>query len=103
MLKIYDKAMWHIDGGEQKEKVLERMEVVLKFLKSHDMLNDEGIEELEIGVDSSCSIHERMLTDYGRSFLDKYYDSFLVDDLDVVQQLMIRYYDEFKAFPEKNE
>jgi hypothetical protein len=32
-MKIYDKAVWHIDEGEEESKVLERFKAIFDFLK----------------------------------------------------------------------
>ncbi|MCM1192154.1 MAG: hypothetical protein NC123_04090 [Butyrivibrio sp.] len=75
MLKIYDKAQWHIDAGMDTETVVERMKILFDFLDSKGLLDIEGKEIKNLGIDSSISLHERMLTEEGRQFLDQYYDS----------------------------
>ena len=74
-MKIYDKAMWHIDGGENKEEVIEKFEVIFAVLKAKNMLSDEGKEIMEFGIDSSVSLHERLLTAEGNKFVEEHYDS----------------------------
>ena len=32
-MKIFDKAKWHIDAGEDVSQVINRMKVIFKFLK----------------------------------------------------------------------
>ena len=73
-MKIFDKAKWHIDAGEDVSQVIHRVKVIFKFLDEKDMLTDEGKEILEIGIDSSVSLNEKMVTKKGYVFLDKYYD-----------------------------
>lgn len=79
MLKIYDKAAWHIDGGENKDSVIKKFRLLYDLLEKHDMLSYEGKEELESGIDDSCSLHERMVNQKGASFLDAYYDDILIN------------------------
>lgn len=77
MLKIYDKAKWHIDAGEDSGVVIDKLKAVLEFLNKEGMLTSEGKEILDLGVDSSVSIHERMLTDKGRNFMESNYDKIM--------------------------
>lgn len=77
MLKIYDKAKWHIDAGEDSGVVINKLKAVLEFLDKEGMLTSEGKEILDLGVDSSVSIHERMLTDKGRNFMESNYDKIM--------------------------
>jgi hypothetical protein len=77
MLKIYDKAQWHIDAGENSKAVIDKLKVVLEFLDKEGMLTSEGKEIMDLGVDSSISIHERMLTDKGRNFMESNYDKLM--------------------------
>ena len=78
MIKIYDKAEWQIDGGIPSELVVNHFKIVFTWLKKQDMLSEEGKEELEDGIDSEASLNEELLTQEGTSFLDKYYDKFLM-------------------------
>lgn len=77
MLKIYDKAKWHIDAGEDSGVVIDKLKAVLEFLDKEGMLTSEGKEILDLGVDSSVSIHERMLTDKGKNFMESNYDKIM--------------------------
>lgn len=77
MLKIYDKAQWHIDAGENSGAVIDKLKAVLEFLDKEGMLTSEGKEIMDLGVDSSISIHERMLTDKGRNFMESNYDKIM--------------------------
>lgn len=79
-MKIYDKACWHIDAGENKQDVIERLEKIFYFLKENSLLNNEGLEIVEIGIDSSASLHERLLTPEGKDFLDKFYEQISFSD-----------------------
>lgn len=77
MLKVYDKAKWHIDAGEDSGAVIDKLKAVLEFLDKEGMLTSEGKEIMDLGVDSSVSIHERMLTDKGINFMDLNYDNII--------------------------
>ena len=72
---IFDKAQWHIDAGEEPKEVIEKFNVLFAFLDEAGFLVDEGKELLDIGIDSSAVIHERMVTAEGNSFLMHNYDS----------------------------
>lgn len=76
-MKIYDKAKWHIEGGENKEEVLKKLTLIFQFLNNKKWLTSEGEEILELGIDSSTSVHERMVNDAGKKFLDDNYDTLL--------------------------
>lgn len=76
-MKIYDKAKWHIDGGENKEEVLKKLSLIFQFLNQKKWLTSEGEEIYELGVDESTSLHERMVNDDGKKFLDERYDTLL--------------------------
>ncbi|MBQ9319068.1 MAG: hypothetical protein IJR82_05495 [Bacilli bacterium] len=77
MLKIFDKAEWQIDGGVPEELVVKHFNDVFTWLNKHNMLNEEGKEELDFGIDSEASLNEELLTPDGIDFLDKYYDDYL--------------------------
>ena len=76
-MKSYDKAAWHIDAGEIEADVIARFKEVFTFLKSKQMLNEEGLETLEFGMDSSVSLNSNMVNAQGMAFLDEYYDVIL--------------------------
>ncbi len=76
-MKIYDKAKWHIEGGENKEEVLKKLTLIFQFLNKKKWLTSEGEEILELGIDSSASLHERMVNDDGKNFLEEQYDTLL--------------------------
>lgn len=77
MLKVYDKAQWHIDAGADEAAVVEKMKVLFDFLNDKGFLQDEGKEVLDLGIDDSVSIHERMLTDAGNKFMELKYDTII--------------------------
>lgn len=76
-MKVYDKASWHIDNGEDKVDVLSRFSFLFDFLEKKNMLTSEGKELLELGIDSSISLHERLVTDDGKKFLEANIDELL--------------------------
>ena len=80
-MKVYDKAKWHIDAGEDAKEVIERFQIVFNFLSEKGLLDEEGEEILEIGIDSSVSLHEDMVNDMGKKFLESYYDEIIGYDL----------------------
>lgn len=76
-MKVYDKASWHIDAGENKEEVLKKFTLIFSFLSSRKMLSEEGEEILDLGVNLSISLHERLLTDEGNTFIESIYDKLI--------------------------
>ena len=85
MLKIYDKAQWHIDAGESVELCVNRIKIVFEFLNKKGMLTSDGIEMLDIGIDSSVSLNERMVSEQGKIFLEQFYDDILQLSLEDVK------------------
>lgn len=92
MLKIYDKAQWHIDAGENEETVVSKFKEVFSFLDEKQMLGAEGKEIFELGIDSSISIHERMMTDAGKRFMEDYYDDVINLSADEMGEALERKY-----------
>jgi hypothetical protein len=76
-MKVYDKAAWHIDAGEDSNAVIEKFKIIFSFLKMKNMLNADGLEILDLGIDSSISLHERLLTYEGNIFIKEYYDDII--------------------------
>ncbi len=95
MITVYDKAKWHIDGGEDSNIVIARLSEVLTFLDSKGLLTDEGKETQNLGVDSSISIHERMLNSEGNRFMEKCYDNVIGYDPDIIGSELEKEYDKF--------
>lgn len=73
-MKIYDKASWHIDAGENKEEVIKKFNIIFKKLFIKNMLTEEGKEVYEFALDESVSIHEKLLTEEGKKFIENEYD-----------------------------
>ena len=76
-MNIYDKASWHIDGGQDKDIVISRFEVVFSFLNNQNMLSEDGKEIYELGIDDSAVIHDGFLNADGKAYMDANYDSLL--------------------------
>ena len=75
--KVYDKASWHIEGGEDLNKVLAHFSFIMAWCSSNNLLSEEGKEIADLCVDQSISLHSRMFTDKGNIFMDKHYDKFI--------------------------
>lgn len=73
-MRVYDKAQWHIDAGEDKNEVIKKFKAVFKFLNKHSFLSADGKEIFEVGIDESISLNDKMLNSKGRVFIVKYYD-----------------------------
>ena len=74
-MKIFDKAQWHIDAGEDSTEVISKFKAVFQFLDKNGFLSGDGKEILEFGIDSSVSLNERMVSKAGAAFLEIYYDA----------------------------
>ncbi len=94
MITIYDKAQWHIDAGEAPDVVIGRLKVVFDFLEKKDFLSLEGKEVWNLGIDSSISLNERMVSEEGNRFLTDCYDDIIGLDSSVMAvELEKRYSD----------
>ncbi len=96
MLKIYDKAQWHIDGGEDKISVVDKLKIILYFLLDRGLLSSEGKEIVDLGIDSSVSIHEKMLTQEGQKFMDEYYDKVIGKSKKEIMAALEKDFDDFR-------
>ena len=94
-MKIFDKAQWHIDAGENKRIVIGKIDLVFQFLEKKELLSEEGKELLELGIDSSISLNEQTVTEVGYAFLDKYYDEVINCGMDLIMQELEKRYAEF--------
>lgn len=74
---VYDKALWHIDGGESVKDVLKHFEYMMAWCSSNNLLSSEGQEIESLGVDDSISLHSRMFNERGNAFMSGYYDQFI--------------------------
>ena len=77
-VKVFDKASWYIDGGEDPKKVVTRFKDIFICLKKLHLLNDDGLEVLDNAMDDSISLHQGLVTDEGYDFLTKYYDKSII-------------------------
>lgn len=76
-MEIFDKAKWQIDNGINEELVISHFEFIFEWLKNHNMLNQDGLDILDIGIDDDVSLHEGLLTNAGNSFLKQFYDTLI--------------------------
>lgn len=68
----YDKVSWHFPEGQgcpSLDAAKMHFDVVMHWLKSKDLLSEEGYEAMEIGIDSDFSITSYMLTKEGNQLL----------------------------------
>ena len=94
MLKVYDKAQWHIDAGEDVDTVISKLKVVFSFLDAKGFLGTEGKEILDLGIDSSVSIHERMLTEEGNDFMANCYDDVINNKAEDIKEALEKEYND---------
>lgn len=78
----YDKASWHIDQGENKNKVLEHFDFFLTWAHNKGILSGEGekLYKEGLGSDPSISLHSGMFTQKGNKFMAEYYDDFIASN-----------------------
>jgi hypothetical protein len=76
-MQVFDKAQWHIDAGEPANEVIARLKVVFQFLAERGLLSAEGKEIWQFGIDSSASLHERLVNEEGAKFLSAHYDDLI--------------------------
>lgn len=76
-MKIYDKAVWQLDNGMNDDVVIKHFTFIFNWLKKNNMLNKDGLDILEIGIDEDVSLNERLVTEEGIKFLDMFYDEFI--------------------------
>lgn len=76
-IKVYDKAIWHIDDGFAVDQVLSHFSFIMNWSKQHRLLSDEGEEILSFGIDESISLHSRMFTEKGNCFMERFYDKYI--------------------------
>lgn len=95
MLKVYDKAQWHIDAGADEATVVEKMKILFEFLNAKGLLLGEGKEVLDLGIDDSVSIHERMLTEEGNNFMETKYDDIIDTNKDDINEALENAFEAF--------
>ena len=94
-MKSYDKASWHIDGGEKVSDVVARFKTIFNFLADKKMLTPEGVETLDFGMDSSVSLNSNMVNPDGKAFLDRYYDFILSQNPTEIKKNLKEAYDKY--------
>ena len=94
-MKTYDKASWHIDGGEKALDVVARFRIVFEFLLEKQMLSADGIETLEYAMDSSISLNSIMVNEKGNWFLERYYDEVLSPTASMMQKNLLDAYEKY--------
>lgn len=72
--KVYDKVAWQLDGGQEKKMVMSHFKFIMEWCHDVGILSKDGEELYELGVDDSCSLHERMFTEKGNIFMTQFYD-----------------------------
>ncbi|MEI0488692.1 hypothetical protein [Brachyspira pulli] len=98
MVKIIDKASWQIDNGVDKKNVIEHFIFIFKWLDKNDLLTSDGKEMLDIGIDSSISLNEKMVNEKALKFLEKYYDEYIKNiqyGIKEDEKLLDEYYKDF--------
>lgn len=98
MIKIIDKASWQIDNGVDKKNVIEHFIFIFKWLDKNDLLTSDGKEMLDIGIDSSISLNEKMVNEKALKFLEKYYDEYIKNiqyGIKDDEKLLDEYYKDF--------
>ena len=96
-MKSYDKASWHVDGGEKVSDVVSRFKTIFDFLADKKMLTPEGVETLDFGMDSSVSLNSNMVNPDGKAFLDRYYDFILSQNPAEIKKNLKEAYDKYGA------
>lgn len=78
--KVYDKVSWHFPEGKNcpsLEVALNHIEIIMKWLNENNLLSAEGVEMLEIGIDSDFSITSTMLSKNGNEIMSQNYSEWL--------------------------
>lgn len=98
MAKIIDKASWQIDNSANQKNVIEHFKFIFKWLEKNNLLSSDGKEILDIGIDSSISLNDKMVTDKALKFLEKYYDEYIKNiqyGINEDEKLLDKYYKDF--------
>lgn len=98
MAKIIDKASWQIDSGANKTNVIEHFVFIFKWLAKNNLLSSDGKEVLDIGIDTSISLNDKMVTEKALKFLEKYYDEYVKNiqyGIKEDEKLLDKYYKDF--------
>ena len=93
--KVYDKAPWNIDGGENKKKeIIAKFKAIFIFLNKHNFLTEDGKEILEIEMDESIVLSSNMITTKGNKFLSKYYNKGIDYSSTKIRKELEKYYNQ---------
>ena len=77
-MKVYDKASWHYPSNcPNLNDAVHHLEIVIEWLDEHDLLNDEGHEIVNLGIDEEAALTSEMLTEKGEKVIDEAYDDWL--------------------------
>lgn len=77
---VYDKVSWHFPEGKNCPSLSDakkHFEIIMGWARDKKLLSSEGVELLEIGVDSDFSISSSMLNKEGDLFFKKKYSEFI--------------------------
>ncbi|OCL97196.1 hypothetical protein [Arcobacter porcinus] len=95
-MKIFDKATWHIDAGENKDEVIQKFKKVFYYLNTHNLLSKDGKEIIDLNIiDSSISLNSKLLTENAIKFLEIYYDKVIKVDTNDIEMKLDFYYKQF--------
>ncbi len=79
-ITVYDKVSWHFPEGKDCpsiEAAKVHFRAIMKWLKENNLLNEEGMEAYEIGLDDDFAITSSMLNEVGNEILKKHYFDWL--------------------------
>lgn len=77
---IYDKVAWHFPEGQNCpsiEVAKKHFAVIMKWLNKNNLLNEEGKEIYEFGIDADFSLTSSMLNEKGNLILDENYKKWI--------------------------
>lgn len=95
-MKVFDKAKWHIEAGENHHDVIKKFKIIFEFLNQHDLLSEEGKEILDLDiVDSTVSLNSKLLTKIGIDFIDTYNDTIISLEPTDIEDELKRLYEQF--------
>ena len=78
--KIYDKVAWHFPEGKDCPSIeiaKKHFKVIMKWLSENKLLNGEGEELFEFGIDADFSLTSSMLNEKGNLILGENYKKWI--------------------------
>jgi len=72
-MKVYDKSSWHIDADVAHDVVYAHFKNIFHWLNEKGFLNNDGDEIYELGSFGDTSLHDGLLTETGKLFIEKNY------------------------------